>query len=251
MRLDDIIDYSNATVIAGRIARGMVGQPRVRVAHAPCFPHLPNTAALAMEAVSNDDGFAMLHGSELRPGRIEEVSATLALAIACHQLGQHEDAQRLLRGAARYTSTLSRSASEATFWWLAAGAYGVFGTAEGVARVNIDGEGRDFDLSAGVQVGTVPPTAPVHDLFVSVVFQAVKGMASSAQRPLSWAYLKAELMVPPPQPPSEYLLLAVQAKSCCSLSDGGPWLGSAPLATNSIPSSAPVAEKAQPPPYGP
>lgn len=65
--------------------------------------------------------------SEARRTRAEVVSATLALALAAHQVGQTERARSLVRAAASDAPTFTRRGGEPAFWWLACGSYGALG----------------------------------------------------------------------------------------------------------------------------
>lgn len=115
----------------------------------------------AVRGIQENNSFSTVPGSADRPGSVEELSATLSLSIAAHQVGDSARARSLLRGAARQMSTLTRDTSEATFWWLAAGAYGVMGSGASMVNVEIDGADVNVDLSAGV--AAVPVDAGAGD----------------------------------------------------------------------------------------
>ncbi len=79
--------------------------------------------------------------SENRPGLEESISATLALAIAAHQMGDSERALDLIAGAAPHAPTFTRRGGEAAFWWLACGSYGALGANTGEVEVGVRGGG--------------------------------------------------------------------------------------------------------------
>jgi len=84
------------------------------------------------------------------------LTATLALAVAAHQLDQEELAQRLVRGALYDENVLTRVGGETTFWLLAAAAYGAMGA--GVPErvtVRAGGEEQVVDLSSGRGVASI------------------------------------------------------------------------------------------------
>ncbi|MEO0324327.1 MAG: hypothetical protein AAF447_15300, partial [Myxococcota bacterium] len=87
----------------------------------------------------------------------ERFIATCALALAAHRAGRSEEAMALLRGAAFQAPDLVRAGGPATFWWLAAGAYGVFGaTPEAQARAAVAATEAGVD---GVAVATAAADA--------------------------------------------------------------------------------------------
>lgn len=106
----------------------------------------------ALRAVGQD---GLVHASENRPGRVESVSATLALAIAVHQLGDRPRARALFAAAARQGAIFSTEPSEATFWWVAASSYGVMrhdgelDSAETESSEAESGELESVQISAG------------------------------------------------------------------------------------------------------
>lgn len=137
----------------------------------PGEPSLLARAAGALLLVDPDDGHgrAMLaralrrtreRGDDLivvpsedRTGPLEAATATLALAIAAHQIGDGETAARLLRGALHDTPLIMRAGGEATFWLLAAGAYGALGvTPPSTIEVSVDGTDHSLALEGGVGV---------------------------------------------------------------------------------------------------
>lgn len=100
-----------------------------------------------------EGGALLVVPSEARAGGTEALSATLALALAAHQAGRGELADRLLRGALTQENVVTRTGGELTFWHLAAAAYGVMGTGTPErVTVSVDGDERAVDLSEGYAV---------------------------------------------------------------------------------------------------
>lgn len=94
-------------------------------------------------------------GPRVRPSEAlddgtEAVVATLALAIAARQLDRATLADALLASALADDNLLTRRGGEASFWLLAAGAYGAFGVGEVQdATVEIDGRSHAVRLEGG------------------------------------------------------------------------------------------------------
>lgn len=88
--------------------------------------------------------------TEGRPDLVDSLTATLALAVALHQLERDDLAERLLRGAFAQENVLTRVGGETTFWYLAAAAYGAMGagTTERVT-VTVGGQDHVVDVSSG------------------------------------------------------------------------------------------------------
>ncbi len=88
--------------------------------------------------------------SEDRDGPQESLHATLAAALAAHQLGDDDLARQFLGHAARSTPDIARRGGEAAFWWFAAAAYGAFGAdlPETIA-LSIDGQHHALSLEDG------------------------------------------------------------------------------------------------------
>jgi hypothetical protein len=98
-------------------------------------------------------GAAMVAPSEFRDSGVEALSATLALALAAHQVGRDDLAHRLLRGALTQENVVTRTGGEVTFWLLANAAFGVMGTGSTErATVSVDGRSQEVDLSNGFAV---------------------------------------------------------------------------------------------------
>lgn len=92
---------------------------------------------------------------EAAPGRerIEGTAATLALAIAAHELGRQSDAHALVRSATRELAAIGRGAADAPFWLAALGVYGALAN-ETVAECEIDvgGHTSHVRLESGREV---------------------------------------------------------------------------------------------------
>ena len=105
-------------------------------------------AASAIEELPG--GAALVVPSENRDHEVEALTASLALAVAAHQAGREELAERLLRGAFTGENIATRTGGELTFWLLAAGAYGVMGAGEPeLVTVNVAGRSHRLNLSEG------------------------------------------------------------------------------------------------------
>lgn len=104
----------------------------------------------ALDHLEEGEAGSLVAPSERRDSRVEALTATLALAIAAHQVGRDEIAGELLRGAMASENVLTRIGGELTFWMLAAAAYGAMGTGT-PERVTVDtGEGEQVvDLASG------------------------------------------------------------------------------------------------------
>ncbi|MEM6954467.1 MAG: hypothetical protein AAF645_02230 [Myxococcota bacterium] len=103
----------------------------------------------------------LLTPTEDRPGLVETTSGTLALALAAHQLGDTDRARALLRGASRYQRSMTRRANESTFWWLSAGAYGVFGDTPETVELEVNGTAQEVALEGGAGVIELPASVRV------------------------------------------------------------------------------------------
>ncbi len=101
----------------------------------------------AAHLVEQGDGGLRVVPSEERSGTIESLSATLALAVAAHQIERADLAERLVRGAFSAENILTRTGGELTFWSLAAAAYGVLGTGRPErVTLTVDGRSQEVDL---------------------------------------------------------------------------------------------------------
>lgn len=111
----------------------------------------------ARAAVGDAPGGALVSPGEDRSGTYETLTASLALAIAAHQVGDDELARRLVRAVAWRDNLITARGGELLFYWLAAGAYGVLGTGEPVGvRAEAGGASSEPTFSGGIAV--VPVT---------------------------------------------------------------------------------------------
>ena len=91
-----------------------------------------------------------------RAGVMEEVAASLALAVGAHQLGQDALARSLVAGAMTHDNLITRDGGEALFWLLANGAYGVFGSDAGTtAHVTAGGRSIDATFDHGIAIAEI------------------------------------------------------------------------------------------------
>lgn len=104
----------------------------------------------AARLVETDNGGALVATTGARPDALDALVASLALAVAAHQLDREDLARRLIRGAFVHENVLTRAGGEATFWYLAAAAFGAMGTGT-PERVTVSAGGRDevVDLRGG------------------------------------------------------------------------------------------------------
>ena len=86
----------------------------------------------------------------------EQVVATAALAIAAHQTGDDELARQLGRGLAARAHIATSLGGETLFWFLAARAFGIFGTADAL-EVTVE----QGDIRRTVQIGTESVSIPL------------------------------------------------------------------------------------------
>lgn len=101
------------------------------------------------ESLEEAPGGRRVVPSEARASTEESVQASIAAALAAHQLGKSELARDLLGYAGRHASDIARNGGESTFWWFAANAYGAFGDSPSSVVVKIDGTRHEVDLSEG------------------------------------------------------------------------------------------------------
>lgn len=90
-----------------------------------------------------------------RAGTLEEIAASLALAVGAHQLGRDALARSLVAGAMAHDNLVTREGGEALFWWLANGAYGVLGADAG-ASVRVTAAGHTTEASFDHGIAVVP-----------------------------------------------------------------------------------------------
>lgn len=120
----------------------------------------------AEHLTDTSDGGARVVGSERRDGRLESLAATLALAVAAHQVRQDELAERLARGGLGREHVALRAGGETLFWWIASGAYGVLGADAERLVVRVDGEARPVALEGGRAVVALDPRPGDHEVRV-------------------------------------------------------------------------------------
>jgi hypothetical protein len=139
-------------------------------------------AALLLADPRDSYGLAMLErasasledapngGARVRPGAArrsevaEDVAATFALAVAAHQAGRPELAQRLVQGALGREHVALRRGGEVAFWMLAAGAYGVLGTDPERVTLVLNGRSQEVLLEGGRAV--LPLSGTAHEVVV-------------------------------------------------------------------------------------
>jgi hypothetical protein len=123
----------------------------------------------AAHLVETDNGGALVATTEARPDALDALVASLALAVAAHQLDRDELAARLVRGAFVHENVLTRAGGEATFWYLAAAAFGAMGTGT-PERVTVTADGHEevVDLRSGRAVVDLARLAGGRTVNVSV-----------------------------------------------------------------------------------
>jgi hypothetical protein len=90
-----------------------------------------------------EDG--LVTGGERR-GLSDRLAASLAFALAAHQVGDAESAAKVLRAVSVHGPSIASRGGELTFWWLACGAYGAMGATPSSVEV----DGRTVTLERGV-----------------------------------------------------------------------------------------------------
>lgn len=106
----------------------------------------------ARAAVVDAPGGSLLEPGEDRSGTYERLTASLALALAAHQVGEDDLGRRLVRAVAWRDNLVTARGGELLFYWLAAGAYGVLGTGDPVG-VRVSGAASgDPSFTGGVAV---------------------------------------------------------------------------------------------------
>lgn len=146
----------------------------------------------AVAAVRDVPGGRLVTPSANRNGTVEELTASLALAVAAHQSGDDVLARALVAAVAWRDNLVLSRGGEPLFWWLALGAYGVLGgESEGEGAASIDvGRGRSAPPFAG-GVAIVPiegaraggsVSASVHgDTMMIARLEAVYGLPFTAR----------------------------------------------------------------------
>ena len=90
-----------------------------------------------------DDG--LVTGGERR-GLSDRLAASLAFALAAHQVGDAASAEKALRAVSVHGPSIANRGGELSFWWLACGAYG----AMGATPESVEVDGRTVALERGV-----------------------------------------------------------------------------------------------------
>ncbi|UJR86143.1 alpha-2-macroglobulin family protein [Sandaracinus amylolyticus] len=107
--------------------------------------------AAVVEAESG--GGLVLRPREARDSGFEQLSSTLALALAAHQLGESELAVRLVAGALDRDHVIARRGGEPLFWMLAAASYGVLGAGDAPSLALVaDGRSHAVEFTNGIAV---------------------------------------------------------------------------------------------------
>ncbi|MCB9600275.1 MAG: hypothetical protein H6724_12135 [Sandaracinus sp.] len=76
----------------------------------------------------------------------DRLAGSLAFVLAAHQVGDVENAERVLHAVMRRSGSISGRGGELSFWWLACGAYGALGATPSSVQV----DGREVALERGV-----------------------------------------------------------------------------------------------------
>lgn len=133
------------TLLARAAAALLLADPRDAYGHAmfdAAVHHLHDYA-----------GGRLVTASDSRRGALEEITASLALAVAAHQLDQDDLARALIVAASARDNLITAEGGEPLFWWLATAAYGVLGSGEPTtARVSAGGRTTDAHFDHGVAI---------------------------------------------------------------------------------------------------
>ena len=97
-------------------------------------------------------GGRLVAPSAARPGPLEQLTASLALAVAAHQVGDDALAEDLVRALALREDLVLSRGGEPLFWWLALGAYGVLGAEPPRVRLDVGGGELAPSFAGGVAV---------------------------------------------------------------------------------------------------
>lgn len=110
----------------------------------------------AVAHLHDEGGGRLVQASSGRAGVMEEVAASLALAVGAHQLGQDALARSLVAGAMSHDNLITQRGGEALFWLLANGAYGVLGADAGPsAHVEAGGRTSDVVFDHGIAIAEI------------------------------------------------------------------------------------------------
>ena len=105
----------------------------------------------AQQTLRTVDSGRLLPTTEDRRSLREVLTGTLALAVAAQQLGQTELARSLVSAVSERSSAVALLGGETAFWWLAAGAYGAFGTGEVESvEVTVGRQQQTLALNGGI-----------------------------------------------------------------------------------------------------
>lgn len=168
------------------------GALRRALRHYPEEPTLLARAAAALLLASPQDAYGrvmfdravahlhdsgsgrMVQASTGRAGVSEEIAASLALAVAAHQLDQDALARSLVAGAMAHDNLITRDGGEPLFWLLANGAYGVLGADAGTtAHVTAGGRTLDVPFDHGVAIAPIDHPSGSVGVSASVTGDAV------------------------------------------------------------------------------
>ncbi|WP_157069911.1 alpha-2-macroglobulin family protein [Sandaracinus amylolyticus] len=100
-------------------------------------------------------GGLVVRTREPRDSGFEQLSSTLALALAAHQLGESELAVRLVAGALDRDHVIARRGGEPLFWMLAAASYGVLGAGDAPSLALV-ANGRSYAVEFTNGIAVIP-----------------------------------------------------------------------------------------------
>lgn len=119
-------------------------------------------------------GGRLVSASVSREDVVEEITASLALAVAAHQLEQYDLARSLVRAALARDNLITAEGGEPLFWLLATAAYGVLGSGEPTtARVTAGGRTTEARFDQGVAMVDVPHPSGSFDVDVTTTGDAI------------------------------------------------------------------------------
>ncbi|MGE3628688.1 MAG: alpha-2-macroglobulin family protein [Sandaracinaceae bacterium] len=120
----------------------------------------------AEHLVDREDGGALVQPSERVSSELDALEATAALAVAAHQAGRPELAERLVRGVLARDHVATRAGGQPLFWFLANAAYGALGSDADAVEISVDGSTRRLALEQGRGVVALDPRRSDHDVRV-------------------------------------------------------------------------------------
>jgi hypothetical protein len=110
----------------------------------------------AIAHLHDSGGGRLVTASSGRAGVMEEVAASLALAVGAHQIGQDALARSLVAGAIAHDNLITERGGESLFWLLANGAYGVLGADAGTtAHVSAGGRSIEATFDHGIAIAAI------------------------------------------------------------------------------------------------